>query len=162
MNASICIGKIIGPHGVKGNVLVESYTDDPQSIVTYKILTALPSKNFVVILNRKSKNLFIAKVKNIQSRDHAEALNGELIYIDRLELENLLNDEYYSIDLINLDIYNLDLEKLGKVLMVHNFGAGDLIEIEKNDRTTTIIPFTKDNFPEIDLKSKKIYISNIE
>ena len=56
MNASICIGKIIGPHGVKGNVLVESYTDDPQSIVTYKMLTALPSKNFVVILNRKSKN----------------------------------------------------------------------------------------------------------
>ena len=45
--------------------------------------------------------------------------------------------------------------------MVHNFGAGDLIEIEKNDRTTTIIPFTKDNFPEIDLKSKKIYISKI-
>jgi 16S rRNA processing protein RimM len=162
MNSSICIGKITGAHGVKGNILVESYTDDPKSILTYKTQTILSSKVSVKILNRKNKNLFIAQVKNIENRDQAEALNGELIYIDRLELVNLPSDEFYSVDLINLDIYNLDLEKLGKVIMVHNYGAGDLIEIQKNDLSTTIILFTKDNFPEIDLKSKIIYISNIE
>ncbi|MFQ3361156.1 MAG: ribosome maturation factor RimM [Alphaproteobacteria bacterium] len=162
MNSSICIGKITSAHGVKGNILVESYTDDPKSILSYKTQTILSSKVSVKILNRKNKNLFIAQVKDIENRDQAEALNGELIYIDRLELVNLPSDEFYSADLINLDIYNLDLEKLGKVIMVHNYGAGDLIEIQKNDLSTTIILFTKDNFPEIDLKSKKIYISNIE
>ena len=162
MNSSICIGKITSAHGVKGNILVESYTDDPKSILSYKTQTILSSKVSVKILNRKNKNLFIAQVKDIENRDQAEALNGELIYIDRLELVNLPSDEFYSADLINLDIYNLDLEKLGKVIMVHNYGAGDLIEIQKNDLSTTIILFTKDNFPEIDSKSKKIYISNIE
>ena len=161
MNSSICIGKITSAHGVKGNILVESYTDDPKSILSYKTQTILSSKVSVKKLNRKNKNLFIAQVKDIENRDQAEALNGELIYIDRLELVNLPSDEFYSADLINLDIYNLDLEKLGKVIMVHNYGAGDLIEIQKNDLSTTIILFTKDNFPEIDLKSKKIYISKI-
>ena len=156
MNSSICIGKITSAHGVKGNILVESYTDDPKSILSYKTQTILSSKVSVKILNRKNKNLFIAQVKDIENRDQAEALNGELIYIDRLELVNLPSDEFYSADLINLDIYNLDLEKLGKVIMVHNYGAGDLIEIQKNDLSTTIILFTKDNFPEIDLKSKNM------
>jgi len=162
MNSDICIGKITGMHGVKGNVLVESYAEDPQNIASYKTLVVLPSRNTIKILNRKNKNLFIAKIEDIQNRDQAEILNGNLIYIDRQELENLPSDEYYSIDLVNLDIYNLDLEKIGKVLTVHNFGAGDLIEIENNDSTRIIIPFTKANFPEIDLKSKKIYISNVE
>ena len=154
------MASIGGPHGTKGEVRVKAFGDDPMSLDQYGSLYAQDGRKFKIMRMRPSKAVLIVKFKGINYRDEAQALNGIELYIDRSMLpDDTEEDEFYVSDLVDCQVQNLQGQRLGKVLAVVNFGAGDLIEIQQtNSDQTVMLEFTHQNVPEVDLDSKVITI----
>lgn len=149
----ILLGTIGAAHGIKGEVRIASHTQDPEAIASYgPFETSRPGLTITIETARLSKTVLIARLKNIRDRNGAEALNGVALYIDRDRLpEHDDADDFYHADLIGLDAR---LEEtgvsIGNVLALHNYGAGDLIEIQDSrSGDTFLFPFTKAVVPDI-------------
>ena len=126
------IGLFVGVHGIKGEMKLKSYTDIPENIFSYKELYVENSKkptNLVFV--RKVKNNFICKIENIISRNEAEKLRGLKLFIKRDQLSTLADDEFYQVDLLGFQVYNLNRDSLGEIITFNDFGGGLLIEVKK-------------------------------
>lgn len=149
----ILLGTIGAAHGIKGEVRIASHTQDPEAIAAYGPLkTNRPELTITIEAARLSKTVLIARIKGIRDRNAAEALNGVALYIERDRLpETEDEDDFYHADLIGLDA-RLDESgvSIGAVLALHNYGAGDLIEIQDpRSGDTFLYPFTKAVVPHI-------------
>jgi len=159
-NKLICVGKLI-KFLDKSKVQVKSYTEDPANIKTYKNLYL--SGKFSIRLTDQLKgnrgSHFLAEFTSITDIDPT-ILKDNYIYTRRSDFGVLEDDEYFINDLIGLTVKDNDNLDIGIINMVYNFGAGDIIEIKKQDNELKMVPFTQENFPEVSLKEKKIIISN--
>lgn len=155
----ICLGHIADAHGIRGEVLLKSYTEPPENIAAYGPLWDEANNQFKIKDIKPAKKGLIARLENITSRDQAEALKGTKLYVSREILpEDKEDDSWYHVDLIGLKVYEKD-QHIGEVIAVPNFGAGDLLEVKlKDSRQTLLIPFTKDYVPEVDIKAGSIHI----
>jgi 16S rRNA processing protein RimM len=107
------------------------------------------------------KENFIINLKEINNRTGAEGLKGQEIYIDKAQLKNLENEEWYHEDLIGLNVQTSSGNEFGKIQAIFNFGAGDILEIKLVNNKIEMIPFNKDFVLEIILNDK-IIISDME
>jgi 16S rRNA processing protein RimM len=155
----ICIARIGAAHGVRGAVKLWTFTEDPLAVMQYGALaTKDGARSFEVATARAAKDHLVATLKGIATREDAERLNGIELYIAREKLPATDNDEYYHADLIGLAAVNAANEPLGRVIAIHNFGAGDIIEIAPTQGATVLLPFTNAVVPEIDLASGRVVI----
>jgi 16S rRNA processing protein RimM len=107
---------------------------------------------------REAKGHLVATLKGIATREEAERLNGLELYIAREQLPATDEDEYYHADLVGLAAVTPANEPLGRVIAIHNFGAGDIIEIAPAHGATMLLPFTNTVVPSVDLKGGRVVI----
>lgn len=155
----VLMAKIGAAHGIRGEVRVKPYGDDPLSFADYGVLTTRDGKrSFEVERAREQKTVVITKFKGITDRNQAEELNGIDLFIDRDQLPEPEEDEFYYSDLTGLDVIDHNGEILGKIIAVQDFGAGDLLEVRPKRGRSFYVPFTKEFVPEIDLENGRVNV----
>ena len=159
MAAHICIARIGAAHGVRGAVKLWTFTEDPLAVKAYgPLLTKDGVRSFEVATAREAKGHLVATLKGIATREDAERLNGLELYVAREKLPATEEDEYYHADLIGLAAVNAASEPIGRVTAIHNFGAGDIIEIAPAHGATMLLPFTNAVVPSVDLAAGRVVI----
>jgi 16S rRNA processing protein RimM len=113
---------------------------------------------FEVTHAREAKGHLVATLKGIATREEAERLNGIELYIAREKLPATERDEYYHADLIGLAAVNVADQPIGRVIAIHNFGAGDIIEIAPPNGATMLLPFSNAVVPTVDLAKGRVVI----
>jgi 16S rRNA processing protein RimM len=157
--APVCVARIGAAHGVRGAVKLWAFTEDPLAVKSYgPLMTRDGSRHFEVTHLREAKDHLIATLRGISTRDEAERLNGLELYVPREKLPETEADEYYHADLIGLGAVTTADHPLGKVIAVHNFGAGDIIEIAPPHGPTMMLPFTNAVVPTVDLAAGRVVI----
>ncbi|NKB21304.1 MAG: ribosome maturation factor RimM [Alphaproteobacteria bacterium] len=155
----ICVGRIAGAHGVQGLIRVNSYTEEPMDVAAYGPVTDEDGERmFELEAKRMAKTQVLVRIKGVMDRNAAEALRGVRLYVPRDVLPPPEDDEFYWEDLVGLAAETVDGTSLGKVLSVQEFGAGEMLEIGKRDSGTTLVPFTRDVVPQVDLQAGKLVI----
>jgi 16S rRNA processing protein RimM len=159
MRAQICVARIGAAHGVRGAVKLWTFTEDPLAVKRYgPLATKDGARSFEVTHAREAKGHLVATLKGIATREDAERLNGLELYIAREKLPATDADEYYHADLIGLAAVNTADEPIGRVIAIHNFGAGDIIEIAPPNGATMLLPFTHAVVPTVDLAGGRVVI----
>jgi 16S rRNA processing protein RimM len=159
MAGHICIARIGAAHGVRGAVKLWTFTEDPLAVKAYgPLMTKDGARSFEVASAREAKGHLVATLKGVGSREDAERLNGIELYIARDKLPATDENEYYHADLIGLAAVTSANEPLGRVIAIHNFGAGDIIEIAPPHGATMLLPFTNAVVPSVDIKSGRVVI----
>jgi len=158
----VLLGRITGVHGLKGEVKIITYTGEPEDIAAYGALTgANGERHFRISAIRSVKGAtVIATLHGVGDRDEAERLRGTDLYVSRTALPPPEDDdEYYHSDLIGLKAISPDGETIGKIIAVHNFGAGDLLEVRfEGERQALLIPFENAHVPRIDLDARQAVV----
>jgi 16S rRNA processing protein RimM len=159
MPSQICVARIGAAHGVRGAVKLWTFTEDPLAVKDYGPLSTKDgARQFEVTHVREAKDHLVATLKGIATREDAERLNGIELYIARDKLPETGEDEYYHADLIGLAAVNAANEAIGRVIAIHNFGAGDIIEIAPASGPTLLLPFTNAVVPTVDLANRRVVI----
>lgn len=159
MPSQICVARIGAAHGVRGQVRLWTFTEDPLAVKEYGPLSTKDGgRQFEVTHVREAKDHLVATLKGIATRNDAERLNGIELYVARDMLPATEDDEYYHADLIGLAAITTSDEPLGRVVAIHNFGAGDIIEIAPPQGPTLLLPFTNAVVPTVDLSGGRVVI----
>jgi len=156
----ICLGAVVGVHGIKGEVKVKSFTEPDTNVDKYgPVENKNASQKFELKVVGYSKELLRVKIKGINDRNAAEALIGTGFYINRDALPELEDDdEFYEADLIGLEVRQNE-HVIGSVAGLYNFGAGEIIEIKLlSTGKLEMLPFTKVYVPEINLSEGYIVV----
>jgi 16S rRNA processing protein RimM len=157
--APICVARIGAAHGVRGAVRLWTFTEDPLAVQRYgPLATKDGARQFEVTHAREAKGHLVATLKGVTTREDAERLNGVELYIAREKLPVTDENEYYHADLIGLAAVSAADEPLGRVIAIHNFGAGDIIEIAPPHGATMLLPFTNAVVPSVDLAGGRVVI----
>ncbi len=156
----ICIARIGAPHGVRGEMKLWSFTQDPADVATYGPLhTEDGKRQFDIETMRAAKDHFVVRLKGVADRDAAEKLRNIELFIDRALLPPAEDGAYYHADLIGLSAVTPDGVAIGTVSAMLNFGAGDLVEIKSNaGGEPMLLPFTAATVPEIDIAGGKMVV----
>ena len=159
MAAPVCVARIGAAHGVRGAVKLWTFTEDPLAVQGYgPLMTKDGARQFEIAQLRAAKDHLVATFKGITTRTDAEKLNGIELYVPRERLPDTDDDEYYHADLIGLAAVNAADEPLGRVVAIHNFGAGDIIEIAPAKGATMLLPFTNAVVPTVDIAGGRVVI----
>lgn len=157
--ARVCVGLITGVHGVRGLVKVKPFTDDPAAVAAYGPVTDQSGRRrFALELLSFGKGQWLARVDGVSDRTAAEALRGTRLYVDRQALPEPDEDEFYHADLIGLRAELTDGSTLGRVRAVHDFGAGDVVEIDRPGGGSVMVPFTRAVVPVVDIAGGRIVV----
>ncbi len=148
----ICIGKITSAHGIKGQVKVASFTDNSQDIAIYNNPVFKDNSSIELKITSSKGNVLIAWVNDIANRNDAEKLRGKEIFVDRLDFPETESEEFYHIDIIGLEVRSNSGKKLGVVKAMHNFGAGDIIDIILDKtKKREMYQFNDKTIPEVNI-----------
>ncbi len=159
MAAPICVARIGAAHGVRGAVKLWTFTEDPLAVKHYgPLATQDGARQFEVISAREAKGHLVATLKGVTTRAEAERLNGVELFVAREKLPATSENEYYHADLIGLAAVTGTNEPLGRIVAIHNFGAGDIIEIAPPQGATMLLPFSHAVVPAVDLASGRVVI----
>ena len=155
----VLLGVVIGAHGLKGEVRVKTFTDTPASLAEYGPVSGDDGRQFQVASLRVVKSdEAIVSFKGLANRDGAESLKGVRLSVPRSKLPPPEEGEFYLADLVGLAVEDAGGHVLGMVRGVHNFGAGDVIEIEASGKGSSFVPFTSEAVPVVDLAGKRIVV----
>jgi len=157
----ILMGRIGAAHGVRGEVRIQSFTEDPMTLVDYSPLaTNKPGLTVSILSARTTTNVLVARLEGVNDRNAAEKLNGVELFVDRALLPATEDeDDFYHADLIGLHARLADGSEIGVVAAVPNFGAGDLLEIrDPRSGDTYLYPFTKAVVPEVRIADRYLII----
>jgi 16S rRNA processing protein RimM len=150
----ILVGEILKAHGLKGEVKLKSFTDDPLAIASYGPLVASSGRTLAFVSLRPGPGALLARFEGVGDRDLAEGLRGLKLYVDRELLPKTEEDEFYHADLIGLAARDPSGAEIGKVNAIYDFGAGDVIEIvRQNESQPLLLPFTDDMVPEVNIEA---------
>jgi 16S rRNA processing protein RimM len=153
----VLVGAIAGAHGVRGAVRIRSFTDDPAAVAAYgPVFDEAGARQLVLKVTGPTKGGVIAEIDGVADRDAAESLRGVRLYVPRAALPSTDEDEFYQADLIGLAVETVDGDSLGRVRAVQNFGAGDLLEVERADGSTVSLPFSRAAVPVVDIGAGRI------
>lgn len=163
----VVLGAIAGAHGVRGEVRVKTFTETPDAIAAYGPLTGDPGgRVFRVRALRTMKDGVVARLDGIADRDAAEALKGTRLCVTRAALgEPEEEDSFFHVDLVGLRAEDETGKALGTVVAVHEFGAGDMLEIrlgatDEGDTgsRTALVPFRREAVPVVDVKGGRVIV----
>jgi 16S rRNA processing protein RimM len=159
-SARVCLGQIGAPHGVRGEVRLRSFTADPDAIAAYGPLETEDGHVVQIESLRRAKDHFVARLAGVADRDAAERLTNIKLYVLRERLPAPDHaDEFYHADLIGLAVVDRGGGKLGTVVAVHNFGAGDLLDVQPtNGSKSELVPFDARHVLTVDIAAGHIVI----
>ena len=153
----ILLGVIGAAHGIKGEVRIKAFTGDPLAIADYGPLVDEKGRRYEIAEARAAKEVVVARLKGVSTREGAEALNGVQLFVSRDKLRASEDeDEFLQADLIGCNVVAPDGTILGSVTAVANYGAGDLLDIATPDGRSILMPFTKAFAPRIDIAARRI------
>lgn len=156
MEQKMCIGKIVKPVGIKGEVKILPLTDD---VSRFKNLKYLFVENNLVNIEKMSirTDFAVAKIEGVDTPQQAEMLREKLVYVDRKDAVKLKQNQYFIVDLIGCDLVKQDGTLFGKITDTENFGAGDIIVFEHENKEFRA-PFVSQFFGEVDTENKKVIV----
>ena len=157
----ICVARIGAAHGVRGEVNLWSFTEDPAAVAHYGPLeTQDGSRCLEIEALRAAKDHFVARIAGVNDRDAAEKLRNIELYIPRARLPKIEEaDTFYHADLVGLDAITPDGARVGTVHALHNFGAGDIIEIAPAEGGDPLmLPFNETTVPKIDVAARQVVV----
>ena len=155
----ICVAQIGAAHGIRGEVRLRSFTGDPMAIASYGPLESEDgTRRFTIETLRPAKDHFVARLAGVSDRNAAETLTNLKLYVSRDRLPPAAEGEFYHADLVALEAVTPDGAPLGTVTAVHNFGAGDVIEIKPESGEALLVPFTDAAVPEIDIAAGRMVV----
>src|SRR3981189_2596260 len=157
----ICVARIGAGHGVRGGGKVWAFPPDPAAVAGYGPFETADGRLVELETLRPAKEFFVARLKGVPDREAAEALpNGELFVTRERLPDTAESDEFYHADLIGLAVVDAAGGALGTVAAMHNFGAGDLIEVRPAaGRDTVMLPFTQSVVPLVDIAGGRIVVA---
>jgi 16S rRNA processing protein RimM len=149
----VLLGRIAGAHGIRGDVLIRSYTSPPEAIGSYGALSDETGKrSFSIASLRVTSKGVAAHLSGVSDRTTAEGLRGVSLFVARSRLPPAAEGEYYLADLIGMTARDAGGQTIGEIIDVPNYGAGDLLEIRPAaGGDTLLVPFTDACVPEVDL-----------
>jgi len=156
----VLLGHIAGAHGIRGEVLIKTYTAEPEAIGQYGPLSDETGahQHRVTVVRVTSKGV-IARIAGVSDRNGAERLKGSALYAARELFAPSAEGEYYYADLIGLTVIDPEGRAIGTVVAVQNFGAGDLLEIKLGGaRHTELLPFTDAFVPTVDIAAGRVTV----
>ena len=155
----LCIGHIAGAHGIRGEVRIAAHTADPLAIADYGQLLLKDGRTLTIRKARLASKGVVATLAGITDRNAAEALVGQELFLPRDALPEPEEEAYYHADLIGLAVTDTDGAPFGTVHAVHDFGAGDVLEISPAEGGESILmPFTREAVPIVSIKTRILSI----
>jgi 16S rRNA processing protein RimM len=156
----ILIGVFGAPHGVRGEVRIKPFMEEPLALKTYGPLESEDgSRTFKIISARMQGDMIVAKIDGITDRDQAAKLTNLRLFVARDKLPAPGDGEFYYSDLIGLRAEDEAGTLIGSVRSVENFGAGDLLEIAREGTDSVHVPFTDEFVPTVDLTGRRVVIA---
>ena len=157
----VLIGEIVAAHGIKGNVKIRTFTDSPENIKKYKeIFLGAEHEKVEISFQSSTQDIALCRIKGVEDRNAAEALKGKKLYIKKSALSKPKKNEYYLHDLVGCEARHINGSKLGEVISVNNFGAGDIIEIAlSQSKKTEMYAINANNIPEVNIQKKYIIVN---
>jgi len=160
VSRDVLIAAVIGAHGLKGEVKVKTFTATPDALARYRTLHAKDGRVFTIAQLRPGKaDEAVATLAEVVDRNTAESLRGLELFVKRDALPAPDENEFYHADLIGLTAMDEADRVIGTIRAIHNYGAGDVIEIARGDGDTVMLPFVKDFVPLVDLKAGRVVIA---
>jgi 16S rRNA processing protein RimM len=156
----ILLAHIASAHGIRGELLLKTYTAAPADVAAYGPLSdTAGARQFSVRVVRVTPKGVIVRIKGVDDRNAAEALQRTALYVDRTRLPATATDEFYHTDLIGLATINASGDTFGRIAEVLDFGAGTILEIKlQTAAKTELVPFTKACVPTVDLASRQVTV----
>ncbi|WP_455374074.1 ribosome maturation factor RimM [Limibacillus halophilus] len=157
----VCLGVVAGAHGVRGLVKVKPFTEAPEGLAAYGPLRdESGSRSWPVTYKGEMKGTALLALEGVGDREAAQALRGTRLYVERDRLPPAEEEgEFYYADLVGLKAETPEGAPLGRVLAVQNYGAGDLLEVGEDHKSSALYPFTPEVVPEVDLAGGRIVIA---
>jgi 16S rRNA processing protein RimM len=154
----ILVGRVAGAFGIKGEVRITAFTAEPLALVDYKTLLREDGQPALTLMGgRVAKGGVVARAKEIETREQAEAARGLQLFIPRALLPPVEDeDEFYIADLVGMSVVSAEGDLLGQVRSVRDFGAGDLLEVAPPAGESWWLPFTKEAVPELRVDERTI------
>jgi len=166
MSKLISIGKVLNFHGIKGEIKM-GFTAGKENLIKSLKQVFIYVDNIKVKFDIESvrfhKNFAIVKLKQINSVNEVMNIKGLLVHTTEDILKSKLQDDEYLIsDLVGLDAFDTDGNRLGVVVSLGENNASDLIQVKKANGLTFVVPFVKELVPIVDLQNKKLMINLID
>jgi len=149
MDRPVTLAAVVGAHGVTGEVRLKLFGEGPDSLRAYKSFDAA-GRTLTLKSIRPGPNGAVARFAEVADRNGAEALRGVALTVPRSALPPLAEGEYYHADVIGLPAVSTDGDAIGIVVAIENFGAGDVIEIERPGGKRFMVPMRDEAVPEWD------------
>jgi 16S rRNA processing protein RimM len=165
VSGRIRVARIGAAHGVRGEVKLWSFTQDPMAVADYGPLeTEDGAQRFEIETLRPAKDFMVARLKGVADRDAATKLCNLELFVARDKLPPIEDDDtYYHADLVGMAAITPEGVPLGNVTAIHNFGAGDLIEVRPDaGNQTQLVPFDAMHVPTVDIAAGKIVVEFLE
>ena len=156
----VLLGRIVAAHGIRGDVVIDSYTAQPSDIAAYGPLSSADGgKQLDIKVVRVTPKGVVARVGGVVDRNAAEALRGTELYAPRARLPEAEAGEYYYADLAGLRADDEAGNRIGSVVGVQNYGAGDLLEVRLDGQSVTeLIAFTDAYVPVVDIAAGRVVV----
>jgi 16S rRNA processing protein RimM len=160
MEKPVLLAAVIGASGLKGAVKVKTFTASPEALTGYGALKDKHGKEFSITAFRTGKpGEAVISFSDITTREAAEALKGTELFVARETLPKPGEEEFYHADLVGLEAQDSEGRVLGTVAALHNYGAGDIIEITRADGDSVLMAFTRETVPTIDIPGGRIVVA---
>jgi|SRR6185312_7618057 len=148
----VFVAQVGAAHGVQGEFKLLSHTDDPLSVLEYNpLLDGRGEPVLSITAARAHKGALLVRAEEVPDRTAADRIKGLKLYVDRADLPDTDEDEYYITDLIGLSVVDVEGKAIGKVANVDNFGAGDLLDIKPLEGPNFYLLFSLENVPEVSI-----------
>ena len=155
----VLAGVVTGARGLGGEVRIRSFTAEPDGIAAYgPLYDESGARLFRLRLTGSARDQLIGRFEGVEDRTAAEALKGTELFIPRTAFPRAGDEEYYHVDLIGLRVERSDGGTLGTVRAVHDFGAGDVLDIVDEGGASVMLPFSRAVVPEVDLAGRRIVV----
>lgn len=156
---TVALGRIGRPHGVRGLVWARAFTACPEDIVAYGALQTGDGRRLEAEVARVKGAEVVLRISGVTDRDQAAALTGQEVHVPRSALPEAAAEEFYHHDLIGLAVVTTSGEALGRVVAVHDFGAGTVLEVEDKGSGGVFVPFNADAVPEVDIEGGRLLVA---
>jgi 16S rRNA processing protein RimM len=155
----VALAVLTQPHGVSGRIKVKSFTDPADDFATHKNLTDETGKPYKIKVTGHTQGLTIIEIEGITKREQAELLRGKKLGVPRETLPELKNNnQFYTDDLIGMEVFAESGAHFGFVTHVANYGAGDILDIRRDNGKSEMYGFTHATFPVVDVEARRITI----
>lgn len=159
----IRLGAVVSAHGIRGQFKVKPFTSEPMAVADYGEVLLENGQKLSFTAKSVAKGLVLCASPDVTTREQAEALKGLSFSVDRDRLPAAEEDEIYHADLIGLEVRNQSQQHVGNIVGIHNFGAGEIVEISTDSsKSTMLLPFYPPFLQQIDIPNGFIIIAHDE